>query len=61
MMASTANQVFGKRATSIGIGLAAGLIVGAAVASITGNMGWWIWIGMTIGTCIGVACAMRLK
>jgi hypothetical protein len=32
---------FSKREGAIGIGLTFGLITGAVIGSITGNMGWW--------------------
>ena len=60
-MTTGEKRAFGKQTRAIGIGLATGLIAGAIVGSGVGDMGWWVWLGITVGTCVGIACALRLK
>ena len=60
-MTTSEKRAFSKQARAIGIGLATGLVAGAVVGSRTGDMGWWVSLGMIAGTCIGIACVLRLK
>ncbi len=60
-MTSKAKRTFSKRERAFAIGLVSGLIIGAIVGLVTGNLGWWIWFGMTMGISIGGLRAFLLK